>query len=50
MEKSTKRVLTISDFLPNSDVKKYNNNTNNGSKVENFRKQGEYGQRKRIKP
>jgi hypothetical protein len=47
-EKKSK--LTLEDFISNSNVQKYNENIYNGSKTDKFRKQVEYGERKRIKP
>jgi hypothetical protein len=45
-----KKELTIHDFISTTIVETYNENPYISSKVEKFRKQREYGARKRIKP
>jgi hypothetical protein len=44
------RELTLDDFISCSNESSKNDYYTNGPKVEKFRQQGEYGQRKRIKP
>ena len=45
------RKLTMADLCDNSISSiKYDNNHTNGPKVRSFRKQEEYGEKKRIKP